>query len=80
MCIRDRLYGATLTGDAALKIKAYKAAATKFNSARGYNNMGVVLGQTGKAGEAKSAIEKAATLSLSLIHIYACRYARPRSR
>jgi len=57
------LYGATLTGDAALKIKAYKAAATKFNSARGYNNMGVVLGQTGKAGEAKSAIEKAATLS-----------------
>ena len=59
----EMLYGATLTGDAALKIKAYKAAATKFNSARGYNNMGVVLGQTGKAGEAKSAIEKAATLS-----------------
>ena len=48
---------------AAVKIKASKAAATKFNSARGYNNMGVVLGQTGKVGEAKSAIEKAATLS-----------------
>ncbi len=59
----ELLYGATLTDDPALKIEAYKTAATKFNSARGYNNLGVVLGQCGETDDAKSAIEKAATLS-----------------
>ncbi len=52
-----------LTDDAALKEKAYKEAASKFNSARGYNNLGVVLAQNGKDAAAKEAIEKAATLS-----------------
>lgn len=59
----ELLYGATLTDDAALKEKAYKEAASKFNSARGYNNLGVVLAQNGKDAAAKEAIEKAATLS-----------------
>ena len=59
----EMLYAATLVDDSDAKIKAYKAAATKYNSARGYNNMGVILAQTGKINEAKQAIEKAATLS-----------------
>ena len=59
----EMLYAATLVDDTDAKIKAYKAAATKYNSARGYNNMGVILAQTGKVNEAKQAIEKAATLS-----------------
>ena len=59
----ELLYGATLTDYAALKEKAYKEAASKYNSARGYNNLGVVLAQNGKDAAAKEAIEKAATLS-----------------
>ncbi len=59
----EMLYSATLVSDADMKIKAYGAAASKYNSARGYNNMGVVFAQKGNKAEAKKAIEKAATLS-----------------
>ena len=54
------LYAATLTDDAAAQLKAYQAAATKYNSVRGYNNAGVVYARAGKVSQAKALFEKAA--------------------
>ena len=61
----EMLYAATLTDDAAaLKLKAYQAAATKYNSVRGYNNAGVVHArQPAKLAQAKALFEKAARMS-----------------
>lgn len=59
----EMLYAATLTDDNAAKLKAYEAAAKKYNSVRGYNNAGVILAQEGKLAEAKADIDKAAGMS-----------------
>lgn len=59
----EMLYAATLVTDPAAKLKAYQAAANKYNSVRGYNNMGVIYAQTGKTAEAKAAITKASTMT-----------------
>lgn len=61
--IEEMLYGATLTSDNAEKAKIYKAAADKFNDARAYNNLGVILAQEGKLADAKAAFQKAATIN-----------------
>lgn len=63
LSVEELLYGAKLTSDPALKMKAYERAASRFNDARGYNNMGVMLAQEGKLREAKSALDKAASMS-----------------
>ncbi len=59
----EMLYAATLTKDAALQLKAYEAAAAKYNSVRGYNNAGVVLAKEGKLAQAKTQFDKAAAMS-----------------
>ena len=59
----EMLYAATLTEDAALQLKAYQAAAAKYNSVRGYNNAGVVLAKEGKLAQAKTQFDKAAAMS-----------------
>lgn len=59
----EMLYAATLTDDLAAKAKDYQAAASRYNSARGYNNLGVILAKQGKLSEAKAAFDKASTLS-----------------
>ena len=59
----EMLYAATLTDDAAAQLKAYQAAATKYNSVRGYNNAGVVYARAGKVSQAKALFEKAAGMS-----------------
>lgn len=59
----EMLYAATLTDDLDAQLKAYEAAASKYNSVRGYNNAGVVLAKQGKLSQAKAQIEKAAGMS-----------------
>ena len=59
----EMLYAATLTDDLDAQLKAYEAAASKYNSVRGYNNAGVVLAKQGKVAQAKTQIEKAAGMS-----------------
>lgn len=59
----EMLYAATLTDDLDAQLKAYEAAASKYNSVRGYNNAGVVLAKQGKVAQAKAQIEKAAGMS-----------------
>lgn len=54
----EMLYAATLTDDLDAQLKAYEAAASKYNSVRGYNNAGVVLAKQGKVAQAKTQIEK----------------------
>ena len=56
-------YAATLTDDNAAKLKAYEAAASKYNSVRGYNNAGVILAKEGKLAQAKAQLDKAAAMS-----------------
>ena len=59
----EMLYAATLTDDNAAKLKAYEAAASKYNSVRGYNNAGVILAKEGKLAQAKAQLDKAAAMS-----------------
>ena len=54
----EMLYAATLTDDAAAQLKAYQAAATKYNSVRGYNNAGVVYARAGKVSQDKARCRK----------------------
>ena len=64
LVVDDLLYAATLANNANDKIKIYQAA-TKFNDARAYNNLAVVLAQTGKLKDAENALKKAANLQSS---------------
>ena len=57
------LIGACLSYFGAAQLKAYQAAATKYNSVRGYNNAGVVYARAGKVSQAKALFEKAAGMS-----------------
>lgn len=59
----EMLYAATLTDDAAAQLKDYQAAASKYNSVRGYNNAGVVLAKQGNLAQAKAQFDKAAAMS-----------------
>lgn len=63
--LEELMYAATLVSDNASKAKAYQTAATKFNDARAYNNLGVVLAKQGKLADAKRAVEKAASIKSS---------------
>ncbi|MFR3489123.1 MAG: hypothetical protein ACLTTP_07600 [Alistipes ihumii] len=45
------------------QLKAYEAAASKYNSVRGYNNAGVILAKEGKLAQAKAQLDKAAAMS-----------------
>ena len=54
------LYVGTLVRDNNEKIKAYKQAATKFNSARGYNNLAVSYLNGNNVADAKAALAKIA--------------------
>lgn len=65
LTLEEMLYAATLTNDNAAKIKAYQAAARKFNDARAYNNLGVIYAKEWKLAEAKTAFDKAASISRS---------------
>ena len=62
LSLEQLLYGATLIEDVATKAKVYEAA-TKFNDARAYNNLGVVNAQMGNWAEAAAAFAKASSLS-----------------
>jgi len=59
----ELLFAATLFDDNDTKAKAYQAAASRYNSARGYNNYGVILAKQSKLTEAKAAFDRAATMS-----------------
>ncbi len=61
--VEEMLYAATLFNDNATKAAIYKAAAEKYNDARAYNNLGIVLMSEGKISQAKSAFQQAAKLS-----------------
>ena len=54
------LYVGTLVKDGNEKIKAYKQAASKFNSARGYNNLAVCYLNSNNLADAKAALAKIA--------------------
>lgn len=53
------LHAATLTDNVAEKTAIYEKAATKYDDARAYNNLGVCYAIVGKLPEAKAAFEKA---------------------
>ncbi len=61
--LEQLLYAATLTQDNNQKASLYSYAADKYNDARAYNNLGVVLLQQQKTAEAQKALSKAASLS-----------------
>lgn len=63
--VEEMLYAATLVSTNAEKAKIYQAAATKFNDARAYNNLGVVLAQEGDLAASKKALDKAASIAAS---------------
>ncbi len=60
----DMLYAATLTDNLSDKVKIYQAA-TKFNDARVYNNLGVAQAQSGSISAAESSLKKAANIQSS---------------
>ncbi len=60
--VEEMMYAATLYKENSEKAKIYKAAATKYNDARAYNNLGVALAKQGKLDEAKKALDQAAKL------------------
>ena len=60
--LEEMMYAATLYNKNSEKAKIYKAAATKYNDARAYNNLGVVLAKQGKLDQAKKALDQAAKL------------------
>lgn len=62
--LEELLYGAKLATDDATKVKALQAA-TRFNDARAYNNLGVVLARQGKLTEAEAAFDRAASIDRS---------------
>ena len=62
----DMLYAATLTSDLKDKIKIYQAA-TKFNDARVYNNLGVAQALSGSVKAAENSLKKAAEIQSSPI-------------
>lgn len=59
--LEEMMYAATLYSNVE-KAKIYEAAAKKYNDARAYNNLGVVLAKQGKLDQAKKALEQAAKL------------------
>ncbi|MCH5305366.1 MAG: tetratricopeptide repeat protein [Rikenella sp.] len=61
--VEEMLFAATLYTDNATKARIYKAAADKYNCYRGYNNLGVVLANSGDYAGAKAAFLKAASLN-----------------
>ena len=60
--VEEMLYSATLYNNNSEKAEIYEAAAKKYNDARAYNNLGVVLAKEGKLDQAKKALEQAAKL------------------
>ncbi len=60
--VEEMLYAASLVKDNAQKANIYKLAANQYNDVRAYNNLGVVLAQTGDMTDAKKALETAAKL------------------
>lgn len=63
--LEEMLFGATLTKDLKAQADAYKLAATTYNDARAYNNLGVTLATMGDLNGANNALESAARLSSS---------------
>ncbi len=61
--LEELLYSATLQSANDAKAKIYSYAADKFNDVRAYNNLGVVLTNSGKLAEAAQAFAKAASLA-----------------
>lgn len=61
--VEELLFSATLFNDNATKATIYKKAAEKYNDARAYNNLGVVLMNEGNFRQAKNALQQAAKLS-----------------
>lgn len=65
LSVEELLYAATFTSlDDNAKVKALQAA-TRFNDARAFNNLGVVLARQGKLTEAKAAFDRAASIDRS---------------
>jgi Flp pilus assembly protein TadD len=62
LSLEQLLYGATLVEDNATKAKIY-AAATKFEDARAFNNLGVVCAEMGDWAAAATAFAKASSIS-----------------
>jgi len=62
LSLEQLLYGATLIEDNATKAKVY-AAATKYEDARAFNNLGVVCAEMGDWASASTAFAKAAKVS-----------------
>jgi len=62
LSLEQLLYGATLVEDNATKAKVY-AAATKYEDARAFNNLGVVCAEMGDWASASTAFAKAAKVS-----------------
>ena len=62
LSLEQLLYGATLVEDNATKAKLYTAA-TKYNDARAYNNLGVICAEMGDWAAASAAFSKASSIS-----------------
>ena len=58
----EMLYGATLVKDNAKKAEVYRLAASQYNDAAAYNNLAIVLLESGDVKGAKNAINQAAKL------------------
>ncbi len=61
--LEEALFAATLVKELDVKVKVYKYAAEKFNCARAYNNYAVASAKSCDWATAKTAIDKAASMS-----------------
>lgn len=62
LTLEEALYAATLLDNNADKAKVYAATAERYNDVRAYNNLGVVLARDGKLSEARTALNRAASI------------------